>query len=158
LKNAYVLGVGLAGGALQKLGGANEYGGSTWNMASSLFAQGTTEIARWLEIIGGTLKFAYGLPGAGDQYVTAQGGRTVRLGTLLGAGHTYDEARQIMAGETLESAEIVRNMGKALPRLTARGIVQPDEFPLMRTLIDIVVHGRPAQVPFDRFFGGPGRL
>ena len=38
LKNAYVLGVGLAGGALQKLGGANEYGGSTWNMASALFA------------------------------------------------------------------------------------------------------------------------
>ena len=158
LKNAYVLGVGLAGGALQKLGGANEYGGSTWNMASALFAQGTTEIARWLEIIGGTLKFAYGLPGAGDQYVTAQGGRTVRLGNLLGAGHTYAEAREIMAGETLESAEIVRNMGTALPRLTARGVVRPDEFPLMRTLIDIVVHGHPAQVPFDRFFGGPNRL
>jgi glycerol-3-phosphate dehydrogenase (NAD(P)+) len=97
--------------------------------------------------------FAYGLPAPGDFYVTAQGGRTVRLGGLLGAGHTFAEAREIMAGETLEAAEIISVMGGALPKLTARGVVQPEEFPLLRTLIDVVVHGLPLHLPLDSFFG-----
>ena len=37
-------------------------------------------------------------------YVTAVGGRTIRLGHLLGAGHSYTEARQMLRGETLEAA------------------------------------------------------
>jgi glycerol-3-phosphate dehydrogenase (NAD(P)+) len=73
---------------------------------------------------------------------------------LLGAGRGYSEARQIMAGETLESAEIIRMMSLSLPRLVERGILRPDELPLMRALIDIVVYGLPVKLPFDKFFGG----
>jgi glycerol-3-phosphate dehydrogenase (NAD(P)+) len=91
------------------------------------------------------------LPGAGDLYVTAVGGRTVRLGTLLGKGLPYAQAREIMAGETLEAVEILRAMDTALPGLITRNIVAPDELPLMRALIDIVVHGHPVDLPFDQF-------
>jgi glycerol-3-phosphate dehydrogenase (NAD(P)+) len=155
-KNAYTLGVGLAAGLLEKAGGADEAGAHAYNTAAATFAQGCTEISRLMEIVGATPSFAYGLPGAGDLYVTSMGGRTVRLGNLLGAGHSYVEARQIMAGETLEAAEIVRTMGTALPKLTRRGIVGPDELPLLRALIDIVVHSSPVDLPFDAFFGGQG--
>jgi len=156
-KNAYTLGVGLAAGFLEQVGGVDAAGAHTYNLAAATFAQGCTEISRWLQVVGGVASsdvhvFAYGLPAPGDFYVTAQGGRTVRLGRLLGAGRTFAEARQIMAGETLEAAEIVKVMGAALPKLTARGIVGPGEFPLLRTLVDVVVRGRPLDLPLDDFF------
>ena len=158
LKNAYTLAVGLASGILEKSGGVDAAGAHMHNAAAAIFGQACTEIERMLEIAGGTRHFAYGLPGAGDMYVTCQGGRTVRLGRLLGMGHSLREAREIMAGETLESAEIVREMGKALPGLVERGRLRPDELPMLRLLIDVLVHGRPANVPLERFFGGAGRI
>ena len=157
-KNAYTLGVGLAGGMLEKSGGVDSAGAWMHNTAAAIFAESCTEIERLLDIAGATRKFAYGLPGAGDLYVTSAGGRTVRLGNLLGAGHTYTEARQIMAGETLEAAEIIKTMGIALPGLEKRGVIGPDELPLLRALVKIVVHGESVQIPFDRFFGGPGAI
>lgn len=83
----------------------------------------------------------------------------MRLGRLLGLGHTYAEARQIMAGETLEAAAIVQVLGDALPKLTERGIISPDDFPLLRALAGVVVHGQPAELPLDAFFGNrPDRV
>jgi hypothetical protein len=29
---------------------------------------------------------------------------------------------------------------------------------MLRLLIDVLVHGRPANVPLERFFGGAGRI
>ena len=106
LKNAYTLAVGLSGGLLEASGGVDASGAFMHNLAAATFAQSVTEIGRLLEVHGARGDFAASLPGAGDMYVTAVGGRTIRLGRLLGAGHTYSEARQIMAGETLEGAEI----------------------------------------------------
>lgn len=156
-KNAYTLGVGLAAGLLEGAGGVDAAGAHMYNLAAATFAQGCTEIGRWLQVAGGVQRpdvhaFAYGLPAPGDFYVTCQGGRTVRLGRLLGAGHTFADARQIMAGETLEAAEIVKVMGGALPKLTARGIIEPDEFPLLRALVEVVVHGGSLELPVDDFF------
>jgi glycerol-3-phosphate dehydrogenase (NAD(P)+) len=156
-KNAYTLGVGLAAGLLEQAGGVDSAGAYTYNLAAATFAQGCTEISRWLQIAGGVSAekvhvFAYGLPSPGDFYVTTQGGRTVRLGRLLGAGHTFAEAREIMAGETLEAAEIVRVMADALPKLTARGIVAVGEFPLLQALVDVVVRGLPLDLPLDAYF------
>jgi len=157
LKNAYTLAVGLAAGILEKSGGVDAAGAHMHNVAAAVFGQACTEMDRLLQIAGGSRHFAYGLPGAGDLYVTCQGGRTVRLGRLLGMGHSLSEAREIMAGETLESAEIVRELGKALPGLVGRGRLGPDELPLLRMLVDVLVHGRPVNVPLERFFGGIGR-
>jgi len=155
LKNAYTLGVGLAFGMLEKSGGADSANAFMHNTAAAIFAQGCTEIERLLRAAGGSTAWAYGLPVAGDLYVTSAGGRTMRLGTLLGKGHTYTEARQIMVGETLESVEIVRAMSVALPKVFERGALQPEDLPLMGALIDIVVHGKPVDLPFGKFFGRP---
>jgi len=152
LKNACTLGVALAAGLLERAGGIDAAGAHMHNLAAAVFAQGCTEIDRMLQIMGGTRAFAYGLPGAGDLHVTCQGGRSMRLGRLLGLGHTFAEAREIMAGETLEAAEIVRVLGGALPKLATRGIAGPGDFPLLRALADIVVHGRPVDLPLDVFF------
>jgi glycerol-3-phosphate dehydrogenase (NAD(P)+) len=152
LKNAYTLGVGLAAGLLEKVGGVDAAGAHMHNLAAAVLAQGCTEIDRMLQLTGGTRAFAYGLPGAGDFFVTVQGGRSMRLGRLLGLGHTYAEAREIMAEETLEAAEIVLVLGEALPKLTERGVVDPADFPLLRALADVVARGRPGHLPLDAFF------
>jgi len=128
------------------------------NLAAGLFGAATTEIDRLLQIAGLDRSFACGLPGAGDMYVTCVGGRTIRLGTLLGKGHSYREAREIMAGETLEGAQIVTVMSQALPRLVQQGMLGADELPFMRALIAIVVHGKAVHLPLEEFFGGAGRL
>jgi glycerol-3-phosphate dehydrogenase (NAD(P)+) len=128
------------------------------NLAAALFGQACTETARLLEAVGATRSFAFGLPGAGDMFVTCVGGRTIRLGTLLGKGHSMAEAREILAGLTLEGAEIIRNMGPAIPRLVAQGKLGAADLPLLRLLVDVVVHGRPAHIVLDTFFGGTARV
>jgi glycerol-3-phosphate dehydrogenase (NAD(P)+) len=151
LKNGYTLGVGLAAGLLEREGGVDAAGAHMHNLAAAVFAQACTEIERMLQLMGSTRPFAYWLPGAGDLFVTVQGGRSMRLGKLMGQGHSYDKARELMEEETLEAAFIVQQMGKALPKLTAQGLIAPDDFPLMRALVDTVVHGQPIDLPLDTF-------
>jgi glycerol-3-phosphate dehydrogenase (NAD(P)+) len=158
LKNAYTVGVSLALGFLARTGGPDAAGAHMHNLAAALFGQACTEIERILRAVGATTSFAFGLPGAGDLYVTCVGGRTVRLGTLLGQGHGIVEAREILAGLTLEGAEIIRMMGQGIPRLVAAGRIGAEELPLLRALVDVVVEGRPVTLPFDAFFGGSGRV
>jgi glycerol-3-phosphate dehydrogenase (NAD(P)+) len=153
-KNAYALGVGLAGGFLQKAGGADPAGAFMHNTAAALFAQCCVEIDHLLAMAGAARDLAFSLPGAGDLYVTCQGGRSVRTGNLLGVGYSYAEAREVMAGETLEAVLLIQTLSVALPKLTARGVLQPDALPLMRALVDVVVRGQPVDLPWHRFFGG----
>lgn len=156
LKNAYTLAVGMAAGLLEKAGGVDAAGAHMFNLGAAIFGQACSEIAAFLRLVDGSGHFAYGLPGAGDLYVTSMGGRTVRLGKLLGLGHTIAEARQIMAGETLEAAYVIEQLGQAWPQLIARGALKAGALPLMETLIDVVALGRPLDLPLDAFFGGMG--
>ena len=64
------------------------------------------------------------------------------------------DVQEIMAGETVEAAECVKTMGRALPGLTARGLLGAGDLPLMRALVGAVVHGRPIDLPVEAFFGG----
>jgi glycerol-3-phosphate dehydrogenase (NAD(P)+) len=154
LKNGYAMGVGLAYGLLEREGGPDAAGTCTYNLAAALFAQGCSETERVLRLVGATSGFAFGLPSAGDLFVTVQGGRSMRLGRLLGLGRTFVEAERDMAGLTLEAAEIVRTMGAAIPKLQARGLLMAEDLPFMRALVDVVVHGRPLALPLDAFFHG----
>lgn len=151
LKNAFALAVGLVGGILETAGGSDSAGACMHNTAAGVFAQGCTEIERVLNLVGSTTSFASGLPGPGDLFVTSMGGRTVRLGKLLGAGYTFEEASQKMAGETLESVDIVRTMAQAIPHWQAENRLGPCELPLLRMLIEIVVEGKPVNLPLQDF-------
>ena len=152
LKNAYALGVGIAMGVLEKSGGVDQAGAYMHNLASALFARGCTEIHSILETRNLNTKFAYGLPGAGDLYVTSQCGRSVTIGRLLGTGKTYNEASRMMAGETLEAVMIICQIGKALPKIFENGILKENQIPFMNMLVDTIVHEKPIQIDFDSFF------
>lgn len=152
LKNAFTLGVGLAGGMLDRLGGPDEADAQNFNPAAALFGASAREMTRLVSLLGGNPDKVVSLPGIGDQYVTCAGGRTVRLGRLLGKGLTYEQARAEMAGETLESAFVVAQIAKALPGLEKRGLLGRDELPLMRCLCRIITGSGPLDIDFDRLF------
>lgn len=151
LKNAYTLAVGLAEGMLEQIGGVDEAQARNHNPAAALFGATAVEMTRLVSLLGGNPAKVASI-GVGDQYVTCMGGRTVRLGRLLGKGLTYKQAREDMAGETLESAFVVAQIAKALPRLEARGLLRPDELPVTRALCRVITGDTSLDLDFTKLF------
>lgn len=152
LKNAYALGIALALGRLEAEGGPDAAGAHMHNLAAALFAQAGVEMTRWVEHFGGDPRQVYGLPGIGDLFVTVQGGRSVEAGRLLGLGLPIGETLERLSSVTLESVDVIRVLGQALPQMESAGQLQPGEMPLLQHLVEIVVHGRPVEVPLERMF------
>lgn len=150
LKNGYALAVSLAMGEYDVRG--DDGLARMVNPQAALFAQSTLEMQRLLRVMGASVDNVVSLPGAGDLYVTVFAGRTARLGRLLGQGLSYTEARGRLSGETLESVEIITRVARALPKLAARGLVQPGEFPLLMHLNQIINLGAAVALPWAQFF------
>ena len=155
LKNCYALGVGFAEGILERWGDA-ESPDRNHDYEAALFGQAAVEIGQMVRLLGGEPETTYGLAGVGDMYVTSTGGRNVRVGRLVGGGLRFSEAREKMAGVTIEGAAAIEVVGGALRELTERGSIEPTDFPLMRHLYEVVVEDRPVQMPWETFFGGEG--
>lgn len=149
LKNAYAMGVGLAVGMMEAAGPDGL--AQMYNPQAALFGQACLEMRRLVEMMGGGVENIAWLPGAGDLYVTVFGGRTVALGKLLGKGKPFSEARQILAGQTLESVAIITRVVRALPLLAQRGLLRVEDFPLMLHMDAIVNGGATVNIPWDQF-------
>ena len=152
-KNCYALGIGLAEGELERRGEGDSRD-RAHNYEAALFAQSAVEIRGWASLLGGDPDMAAWLPGVGDLYVTATGGRNVRVGHLLGTGLGFTDAAARLCNPTLEGASAIKVFGAALGELTARGVVGEDHFPLMRQLYELIALERPLDMPWSRFFGG----
>ena len=88
-------------------------------------------------------------------FVTTMGGRNVKAGRFVGAGIPFSEVRdELMKGVTLEGVAAIEVIGGALPKLAGRGIIAPEDFPLMRHLHTIVANDEPLDMPWGTFFGG----
>lgn len=147
MKNAYALGVSLAIGmaeAKNGIGCKEEY-----NQQAGLFAQSTREMYRLLKIAGG--KEEQILYGAGDLYVTVFGGRTRKIGTLLGRGLTYEQAADELRGVTLESVAITKVVIEALKKLDSAGKAEIGQFPLLMHIYDMITGKATVDVPWQKF-------
>ncbi len=88
---------------------------------------------------------------AGDLYVTVFGGRTRKIGTLLGSGYSFDDAVGQLKGVTLESIVIAQRTADAISALALKGKVKREDFPLLMH-IDNIMKGTPAgDIPWDAF-------
>ena len=152
-KNCYALGVGFMEGILDGKG-ESEARYCNYDYGAAVFGQATRELGEYMELLGGEPETPYGLAGVGDMFVTSMGGRNVKVGRLVGSGLRFSEARGRMPGVTLEGAAAIEVIGGALPKLTQRGIVEPEDFPLMRYLHSIVAADAPLDMPWSTFFGG----
>ncbi len=155
-KNCYALGAGFMEGILDREG-ESEARYRNYNYGAALFGQAAREIGQFMELLGGEPETPHGLAGIGDMFVTSMGGRNVKAGRLVGSGLRFSKARERMPGVTLEGAAAIEVIGGALPTLTERGVVGPEDFPLMRHLHAVVGMNEPLDMPWSSFFGGePG--
>jgi glycerol-3-phosphate dehydrogenase (NAD(P)+) len=153
LKNAYTIGVGAAGGMLDRAGGPDELGVAMHNLSAAIFGADALEMNRILQLVGGRPERMIGPSWAGDHFVTVTGGRTYRLGRALGRGLTYREAAAELNEPTLEGAFVVEQMARVLPAWETAGMIGPDELPLMRLLIRVITQNEPYQVPWVDLYG-----
>ncbi len=154
LKNCYALASGFAHGLLEQQGVPADYAWRNFNYEAAIISQGVIESRRLVELLSGRPETTEGLATTGDMYVTAKGGRNVRMGRLLGAGMEFGEAWERLGDITLEGAEAIKQIGGALPKLTERGLLGADELPLLRHLHEVVVLEQPLDMPWKSFFGG----
>ncbi len=105
-----------------------------FNPQAALFAQSCIEMRRLVRLLGGNGDLAGGVPGAGDLYLTIFGGRTRRLGTLLGRGLSHMEVRKRLAGVTLEAVSVITPVAEALRMRAKRKEVSLQKFPLLMHL------------------------
>jgi glycerol-3-phosphate dehydrogenase (NAD(P)+) len=148
LKNAYAVAVSMAIGLGEKIDGADAY---MYNPQAAIFGQSIREMSRLVRLFGGNPAYAGDLPGAGDLFVTIFGGRTRKLGVLLGLGKSYAEASKELQGVTLESVVIITRMSRALRRMAAEGKIDLADYQLILFLDSVINAGAPADFPWEKF-------
>ena len=147
LKNAYALGVAMTIGLVNRHLGPDA--GLHYQSQAAAFYPATKEMTKLLRLQGADEDST--VIGIGDLYVTVYGGRTRKIGILLGEGKTYQEAMDILAGVTLESLVVARRVAKAIYRKAELGMVDLREFPLMTHVNDVLDNGKDAQLPWESF-------
>ncbi len=147
LKNGYALAVAMTIGLVNRHHGDNA--GLHYNSQAGAFYQAVKEMRYLLEMQGATRDCEN--IGIGDLYVTVYGGRTRKIGVLLGEGKTYQEALDILAGVTLESLVVARRVYKALERKAELGLVDLKQFPMLCHAADVLDNGKDAELPWESF-------
>ena len=146
LKNAYALGISLAIGMSYKREG-REF--EHYNSQAALFGQAVREMQKLLAECEGKPENI--TLGAGDLYVTVFGGRTRRLGILLGEGYSFAEAKAKLAGVTLESTAIAARTVEAVKEFERLGRARPEEFPMLHHIGRLLDGETGITVPFAAF-------
>lgn len=146
MKNAYALGVALAIGMSYKREGAEI---EHYNSQAAIFGQAVREMTKILDICKG---HPSNLPlGVGDLYVTVYGGRTRKIGILLGEGMDFDKAMEKLNGVTLESIVISTRTAQAIRKRIADGRAGESDYPLLLHIDDLVNGGKKVNVPWCSF-------
>ena len=147
LKNGYALAIAMSIGLVNRHHGADA--GLHFNSQAAAFYQGVKEMRYLLEIQGASRNCEN--IGIGDLYVTVYGGRTRKVGILLGEGKTYQEALDILAGVTLESLVVSRRVYAAMDRKAQRGLVDLRKFPMLCHTAAVLDEGKDAELPWEAF-------
>ena len=147
LKNVYALGIALTiGENFKRAGNETEL---HYNSQAAVFLQASREMRKLIAIQGGSEESYF--VGIGDLYVTVYGGRTRKVGILLGEGYTIDEALKKLQGVTLESLVVAGRVAKALRIKAQRGEIELKDFPLLMHVDSIVTDKQPVNIPWREF-------
>ena len=145
LKNGYALAVAMTIGLVNR----NLDGNLHYNSQAGAFYQAVKEMRLLLEMQGASRDCEN--IGIGDLYVTVYGGRTRKIGILLGEGKTYEEAIRILSGVTLESLVVSRRVYAAISRKAELGKADMSLFPMLRHVAEVLDEGKDAELPCDEF-------
>ena len=150
-KNFFAIAVGWAAGHLEKLAPTSNRA-FNHNAAAIIFDQALAELMVLTRALGGSDASVWGMPGAGDLYVTAQAGRNSRLGSNMGRGLTYSQTKAgPMHGDTIEGAELGVTVAPSLTAMMDRGLLDARRLPLTTALLRALRNDTPLDIPWSDF-------
>ena len=112
--------------------------GHSLNMSSSLFQKSIIEMQYLTKYFKGKEATTLGLAGIGDLYVSAAGGRNSKMGSYLGKGFTFRQAkRKFMPNDTVEGEQLAREIAPFILKK-----INKKRIPLMIKLINAILKNK----------------
>ena len=112
--------------------------GQSLNMSSSLFQKSIIEMQYLTKYFKGKEITALSLAGIGDLYVSAAGGRNSKMGSYLGKGYTFKQAKKkFMPNDTIEGEQLVREIAPFILKK-----INKKRIPLMIKLIRSILKNK----------------
>jgi len=117
------------------------------NTASALIKQSIYEMEIFVEHLNGKKETVKGLAGLGDLYVSSGGGRNAKMGSYIGAGLTFSEAKKTkMEKVTVEGADLAIEIAQKVKQE-----FNEKKLPLMISMIDAIVENKELKLNWDFF-------
>ena len=112
--------------------------GQSLNASSNLFQKSVIEMCYLTKYFKGKEETTLGLSGVGDLYVSAAGGRNSKMGSYLGKGFTFKNAKKkFMPKDTVEGEQLAREIA---PYILKK--INKKKIPLMSNLLKAILKNK----------------
>ena len=147
IKNIFSMAVGAAKGLCSQ-NVTNEIREKNYlNTASALIKQSIHEMEIFVEHLRGKKETVKGLAGLGDLYVSSGGGRNAKMGSYIGEGLTFSEAKKTkMEKVTVEGADLAKEIAKKVNE-----DFDKKRLPLMLGMINAIVEDKKLDLNWELF-------
>jgi len=147
IKNIFSMAVGAAKGLCSNNVSDEVREKNYLNTASALIKQSIQEMEIFVEHLKGKKETVKGLAGLGDLYVSSGGGRNSKMGSYIGAGMTFSEAKKIkMEKVTVEGADLAIEIGKKVNQ-----DFDKKKLPLMLGMINAIIDDKKLELEWQYF-------
>ena len=147
IKNIFSMAVGAAKGLCSKDISDDLREKNFLNTSSALIKQSIYEMEIFVEHLGGKKETVKGLAGLGDLYVSSGGGRNAKMGSHIGNGLTFSEAKKTkMEKVTVEGADLAKEIAKKVNK-----DFDNKKLPLMLAMINAIVEDKKLDLDWEAF-------
>ena len=147
IKNIFSMAVGAAKGLSAPDASDQIKEKNYFNTASALITQSIYEMEVFVEHLNGKKQTVKGLSGLGDLYVSSAGGRNALMGSFLGEGLTFSEAKKSKMKEiTVEGADLIKEIGKKV-----KEEFDEKKLPLMTAMINAILEDKKLDIKWNYF-------
>ena len=147
LKNIFSMAVGAAKGLCSKNISEEVREKNYLNTASALIKQSVQEMEIFVEHLKGKKETVKGLAGLGDLYVSSGGGRNSKMGSYIGEGMIFSEAKKIkMEKVTVEGADLAFEIGQKVNK-----DIDKKKLPLMLGMINAIIEDKKLELDWQYF-------
>ena len=143
IKNIFSMVIGAASGLNKNRPKGNLY----LNTSAALVKQSIYEMEIFTEFLKGKKDTVKGLAGLGDLYVSAAGGRNSQMGSFIGEGIVFSEAKKKkMPNVTVEGAELIFEIGSKV-----KEDFDDKKLPLMIGMINAILEDKELNIKWENF-------
>ena len=147
IKNIFSMAVGAAKGLCSNNTSDEIREKNYLNTASALIKQSIYEMEIFVEHLKGKKETVKGLAGLGDLYVSSGGGRNAKMGSYIGEGLTFSEAKKTkMQKVTIEGADLAVEIAKKINE-----DFDEKKLPLMLAMINAISNDKKLELNWDLF-------